>query len=236
MALLLIILRLDAIIVFLTEVDMKNVLIGVVSFVLLACVLFANIMPKQTAQLSNEHNTELNMLKQLEKQYGENLYLALFTLPEFRSYSIIAFDKTSELYNSNWHPANSYLSLLNYEDRTKLMEITANRIQASADSSEKVIMIRKLKKWCIAYSQIQFIAVNMSIPQSAIIQSFSELEATEEIISKFKYYQNSSTGIIDENNYEQAFAAVINHLSEQSNKEQMQYFGSLYKNLSCIAQ
>ena len=76
----------------------------------------------------------------------------------------------------------------------------------------------------------------MSIPQSAMIQSFAELEETEEIISKFKYNQNSSTGVIDDTNYEQAFAAVINHLSEQSNKEQMQYFGSLYKNLSCIAQ
>lgn len=215
---------------------MKNVLIGVVSFVLLACVLFANIMPKQSVQSGNECNTELNMLKNINKQYGDNLFLALFTLPEFRSYSIIAFDKTSELYNSNWHPANSYLSLLNYEDRTKLMEITANRIKASADSSEKVIMMRKLKKWCIAYAQIQFISVNMSIPQSAIIQSFSELEETEEIISKFKYYQNSSTGVIDESNYDQAFAAVVNHLSGQSNKEQMQYFGSLYKNLSCIAQ
>ena len=215
---------------------MKNILIGVVSFVLLACVLFANIMPKQSVRSGNECSTELNMLKSINKQYGDNLFLALFTLPEFRSYSIIAFDATSKLYNNEWHPANAYLNLLNNEDKSKLIEITANRIQAEADSADKSNMIIKLKKWCIAYAQIQFIAVNMSIPQSAMIQSFAELEETEEIISKFKYNQNSSTGVIDDTSYEQAFAAVINHLSEQSNKEQMQYFGSLYKNLSCIAQ
>lgn len=215
---------------------MKKTFIGLVCSVLFGCVLFVNLLPSQNNNYSNDSEAIHSNIRDLEQEYGSSLCLALFSLPDFRSYSIITFDKTSKMYGENWISPNLFCDVLNFDEKKTLLESTIKNIEKIPGLEVRTEMIGKIKKWCVANSQFQHIANRMAINRSMLMRSFTEIPETEIMIRNLHLKISTASGEFDLNEYDRMYFAVVNHLSNYSNKEQMLYYSNLYKNLSCIVQ
>lgn len=184
------------------------------------------------AAVSSPNDATEALMDIMKKQYGESVHCALFSLPEFRSFSIIAFDKTIANYDNQYRSPEYYVKILSHSEKSRLLSNAVKSIDQDGNYNSRLALCNKIKRWCKTENQFEFIETKFDIARDSLMKCFAELAGTSDIMAQFKSGQNSTAGNIPAESADQAYFAVINYLAEKTDKQQMLYFSDLYKSLS----
>jgi DNA-binding phage protein len=214
---------------------MKKTFIYISTILTCFGALFASIVGAPDKKVEQADSDSYRMLKEIDARYCGAVYLALYSAPEFKATSIIQLDKTARMYNNEWISPATYADLLNQDEKKTLLRKTGAYLENIKNKDGKLALFAKLKRWCAAQSQMNMLCDKLGVSRQALLKSFDDSPVSEDIIADYKSNQNAGEGELDEKNYERAYFAVIDRLSEMDSREQFEFYSKLYKNLSCVA-
>lgn len=178
------------------------------------------------SQASNE--SELDYLR---NTYGEIVLESFYSLTEIRPYSIIQLDKTIELYDNTWLKPNDLVNMLSEEEKNQLYS-SINQLIEDYPRSKRAVVINKIRNWCIARNQFEYLDTNLGINENVLIDYLVRVEETESLLDKFDRSGSLSFEQLTDSNKDEAYHSALDRLSEMNLKEQMIYYSKLYSELS----
>ncbi len=211
---------------------MKSIIFSIIALAVSGLMLYASLSGRQENTFNND--LTFKKLNDLEQNYNSSFYEALYSLPELKAISIISVDKISSVYDNKWISPATALEMLNAEDKQRLVASIKEYLESMPDNDAKQDMLLKVKRWCIAHSQIELISDKMRISRESLVRSISKIAGTDSLVINFSENQNHGEAAINALDYPQVYFESINYLSALSGREQMLYFSKLFENLSHI--
>ncbi len=210
---------------------MKSLIFTIIAIFSIGSMLYVSL---SNTDVNMQNFNSYNQLKEINKKYDKKLYYSLYSLKELKSYSIISVDKIAKIYENKWLSPATVTDMLNSNEKEQLIAGTAKYIDNINDDKTRFDFILKIKRWCIAESQMEFICDKLSFRRENLMKIFETLPGTDAVIASFKDNQSQGHGVLNSADFEQAYFASINYLAELPLNKQLEYYSSVYKELSKI--
>jgi|GEM_PF-3544876 len=199
-----------------------------ISIFLIAGFFFVGAYSKSELSKTDNVNSKLD---ELNDKHGNLLYVAFFSVEETRPFSINQFDKTLDLYGKTFTSGKKYLSTLNKNDFRILKKHISNYIIDKDDGLQEEIF-DKLNYWCIVKKEFDLIQIEYKISSALMLQALYDNSSTRQSFDEIIKLGPFDINELSENQAEEIFNNVINHLATQPKKEQFQYYSYLFNTLA----
>jgi hypothetical protein len=210
---------------------MKSLIFTVIAIISIGSMLYVSL---SNTDVNVQNINSFNKLKEINKVYDKKIYYSLYSLKELKSYSIISIDKIAKIYDNKWMSPATVTDLLSNTEKEQLILCTAKYLDNINDEKTRFDFLLKIKRWCIAESQMEFICDKMMFSRESLLKIFEILPGTDAVISSFKTNQSQGAGELHIADYDQAYFSSINYLAELPLNKQLEYYSSLYKELSAL--
>ena len=174
-------------------------------------------------------------VESLEKGYGAGLVESFYSLDELRPYAIIQMDKTIDMYENDWiAPSDVYKKLTPKERdliKTKLIGFISSK-----PVEEREHLLTKIKSWCIADLQFEFIKSNYNQSEQTMLGIMKNLAGTSEVFETISKSGPCDLAKLSENEKNEAYNKVLNKIAEMKLNDQFKYYSAVFTNLSTLAE
>ena len=192
--------------------------------VLFLCLLFVLSFNSIFSQ-----NPDINRsIYYLEKEFGDIFIEAIYSIDETKPYAIIQNDHISVIYNNNWISPGKIIKMLSNEDKKNIVDEIINFLKNYEKSSDAILIINKLKSWCITEYQLDFISEKMEVGKKRILLILKDI---------YSGYINQNTGetvdqMTTKKDEEQEYYILVNYLSGFNLNEQFNIYAKLFNQLA----
>lgn len=207
---------------------MKRIVFAVVvSFLITVCyILYA-----QGGGIGAFSNEIKDKVASLEERYNDRFYLAVFSLDEFRSYSIVKLDKLIENYQNAWIAPDDIVFRLDASEKDSIKMNTIYMIE-EIYKNRKDDMLDRIRYWCMADVQFEFLEKRFDFDRhtvmKAIVETNYDFNFNDEVIKKTPENSGFEQGIDEEKTYH----ATLNLLSGLEFDNQLKYYSKIYYQLA----
>lgn len=205
---------------------MRKALITVLVLALVSTMIY-------NVSFSSNDKEELieTQLNRLNEQYGENLFIAYYSIEELRSFSIIQLEKTMEMYNNEWITPENIVSRLNEEDKEVLNEMVIRRIASFSGDKDQQIL-QKLQMWCIAKSQFDLISSNMHFDRDELLVVIKGMDFASDVFRQVNKTGSAEINNLSETKKNEVFYSVMNKVAKLDFNDQLMFHSNLFAGLN----
>jgi len=189
----------------------------------------ANSMFQPKPPINDEIESSLSQMKE---KYDSAFYICLYAIEELRPFSIIQFDKTTEMYKDNWVAPQNYLSVLSNEERVQLEQKILHYIKEKPQYDQKRIL-EKIDKYCNMQQHFDYLEYTYQIDDELLLEASLNIESTRNIFDKYNRLGNKlEIKQLKENEKDEAMVNTVNHILNLNKKYQLIYFSQLYAHIA----
>lgn len=204
-------------------------------FILTLCLVLAMgaIFVQSQSQKSLKDDTKTEILD-IEKKFGPMIYLSFYSLEEIRPYAIIQLDKTIEMYENNWIKPSAVVSKLSAKEK----DMVKGKIIAfimSKNDEEKKELVNKLRFWCMANSQMEFLQKTLNQSQNQTLLACNRIPSVGEAFAEYGKTGPIDMQKLDDNAKDELFNKILNNVADMSFPDQMKFYSAVYAKLSDFA-
>lgn len=208
---------------------MKSLIFTIVAIIFIGAMLGVSM---SNPDKNYQNPKTLNTLLEINKEYNNYLFYSLFSIKELKTSSLNSIEKFANYNDDKWISPVSASEILDQNEKEQLLNSTARYIDNINDDATKFNFILKIKRWCLAESQMEFICRNFSFRKEFVVSSFDKIPEFDKVISEIKMYDSTGNKVLKTSDYDKAYFSTINYLSELPINKQMEIYSILYKELS----
>jgi len=208
----------------------------IIAFLPLMAILSAILIIAESNDFNKTNNQLLlDKSKELHLRFGDSFFYCAFSMDELRSFSIIQFENTLQLFlqNDEISPKMLAEALTDTEKHFLVIRIAdyASSLVAEKDAD---ILFKKIEHWCIGDKLFTVMNGEMGFFVDNLINAMKRIDASKNIIQL--NLQSNTVGKGDSKllNDDPAYFEVLNYLSKQPFPEQLDYYARVYKELSLM--
>lgn len=173
--------------------------------------------------------------KELRERFGTSYLYCAFSLEELRPFSIIQSESTLQLYLRNDEISPKILAeALSEQEKSFLVSQIAEYAASLEFPEEAENLLKKIEYWCIGDKLFTVMNGEMGIFVDNLKNAIKRIDATKNILQQYSQSNNTGKGEAELLNDDPAYFQVLNYLSKQPFAEQLDYYASIYNELSDI--
>lgn len=200
----------------------------------LIIVLYVAVFSRNNDKSPSSINNIPEQMSSLLAKHNDDFYLSLFSISELRPFSILQFQKNTDLYNGKWINPSVYLANLDAKERELLKTKISEYLHSKGDDFSKKI-IDKIDLWCSNHSNFDLIISHYGVSKENLVKILKRLDGFEHLSEVQSKTGPDSETINSHLQNDELFFLAENSIASKSKKEQFIIFSEIYKELSLIA-
>jgi hypothetical protein len=173
--------------------------------------------------------------KELYERFGTSYVYCAFSMEELRPFSIIQSESTLQLYLRNDEISPKMLAeTLSESEKEYLIRQIADYASSLDSPEEAKNLLKKIEYWCIGDKLFTVMNGEMGFFVDNLKNAIKRIDATKMIIQHYSQSNNTGKGDAKLLNDDPAYFQVLNYLSKQPFANQLDYYSSIYHELSDI--
>ncbi|MEZ4777336.1 MAG: hypothetical protein R3D00_29435 [Bacteroidia bacterium] len=172
-------------------------------------------------------NPMIEKLYKLQDQFGEDLFFAIYSLPELTGY-ITNNPKQAEM---RWDLIDNSISSLSESAKNEILENIAHEM-IQMETTQVNLLLAKMKAWCIGKSQFRLFAAFDFFFTEKLIESLYLQNPFKKLIEKEILLQGQSIEGLSSYQMNEVYYKSLNLLATMREEQQAEVFANLYLALS----